>query len=335
MGGVKGGISAAVIAPEWTWDATAGFADTTTGRAMTSATQFAVGSITKTFLAALVLRLVDDGLVALDRPVGDYLPDDLGVDLNGATVAQVLGHRSGIGEHTIDAFFAAVIAEPGRAWTAREALAYAEPPQFEAGSRFSYTNTNYVLAGLMIEAVTGRLLATVLRDEILAPEGLDHVELQFDAPPSGPVAVGVSDLDGDGSLEPIPGNGYVPTRALATAAGAAGGVAADATSIAAWGRALYGGDVLSPRSLDAMTTEGERGTGYGLGTEIRHLPDDVVGYGHTGGIPGFTSAFVHLPDRDVTVAILMSTDLVGPIRDPMEVARLFYEPIVAASLDAC
>ena len=156
---------------------------------MTSATQFAVGSITKTFLAALVLRLVDDGLVALDRPVSDYLPDDLGVDLNGATVAQVLGHRSGIGEHTTDAFFAAVVAEPGRAWTAREALAYAEPPQFDAGSRFSYTNTNYLLAGLMIEAVTGRLLATVLRDEILAPEGLDHVELPVRRrPPSGPVA---------------------------------------------------------------------------------------------------------------------------------------------------
>ena len=238
MGVVKGGISAAVIAPDWTWDGTAGFADTTTGRAMTSATQFAVGSITKTFLAALILRLVDDGLVALDRPVSDYLPDDLGVDLNGATVAEVLGHRSGIGEHTTDAFFAAVVAEPGRAWTAREALAYAEPPEFDAGSRFSYTNTNYLLAGLMIEAVTGRLLATALRDEILAPEGLDHVGAPVRHPAIGTCGRRISDLDGDGSLEPIPGNGYVPTRALATAAGAAGGVAADATSIATWGERL-------------------------------------------------------------------------------------------------
>jgi D-alanyl-D-alanine carboxypeptidase len=333
--GVDGGVSAAVLTPTWSWAGSAGLADTETARAITPETQFAVGSITKTFVAAMVLRLVDEGLVGLDDPVADHLPGDLGIDLNGATVADVLGHRSGIGEHTNDAFFTQVLADPDRAWTPRAALAFTEPAQFDAGSRFSYTNTNYVLAGLLIEKVTGSPLTSALRTEILSPAGLDHVELQIDDAPSGPVAVGLTDLDRAGTRESLQGDGYVPTRALATAAGAAGGIAADARSIAAWGRALYGGDVLSAASLAAMTTDTDPGARYGLGTEIVALRDDIDGYGHSGGIPGFTSAFVTIPDEGVTVAVLMNTDLVGTIRDPMEVARLFAEPILAGSPDAC
>ena len=333
--GVGGGVSAAVITPTWSWEGASGLADAVSGRAITPETQFAVGSITKTFIAATVLHFVDEGRVELDDPVADYLPDDLGLDLNGATIAQVLGHRSGIGEHTIDPFFREVMADPDRAWTPREALAFTEPAQFDAGTRFSYTNTNYVLAGLLVETVSGRPLSSVLRDEVLTPAGLGDVELQFEGPPAGPVAVGLTDLDRNGILEPLPGDGYVPTQALATAAGAAGGIAADAPSIAAWGSELYGGDVLSPSSFAAMTTEGQFGSRYGLGTEIVDLPGDVVGFGHTGGIPGFTSAFLHVPDEGLTVATLMSTDLLGAIRDPMEVTRLFSQPILDGGLGSC
>ena len=312
------GVSAAVIGPSSSWEAVAGAADVDSGRPITTDTTFAMASVTKTALAALALRIAEQGTFDLDAPIERYLPDDLGVDTNGATLREALAHRSGIGEHTSsEGFFDAVLQDPERTWTAREVLEFAGPPTFEAGEGWSYSNTNYVLTAVAIEETTDEPVGAVMRRELLEPTGLDRMVYQPDEPPVEPLAVGYTSLDGAGA-ERIEGGDLLPTRAFATAAGGAGGMAADATSLARWGAALYGGDLLSPDSLEQMLAfEDTDGGGYGLGTERISLPDGTTAVGHSGLIPGFSSALLYVPDEDRAAAVLLNADSA----DAMGVAR--------------
>jgi D-alanyl-D-alanine carboxypeptidase len=265
--------------------------------------------------------------VDLDAPISRYLPGDLGVDLNGATVRQVLGHQSGIGEHTLEpSFLTEVARDPLRRWKPREVLAYAEGPQFAPGSEFRYSNTNYVLLGLLVEHVTGRPFGDVLREEILDPLRLPAFVYQPDEAPQGELAVGLTTYpDTTGALQPISGGGLVPTLALATAAGSAGGIAADAISLAQWGRALFDGHVLSDASLAAMLDfDHPDGVPYGLGVmQVEPAKGQKV-VGHNGGIPGFSSALLHDRDRDITVAVLVARDLAQG-QDPTVLAEMFLQ----------
>ena len=322
------GISVAVISSTGTWTGAAGVRDPATGAAVTPATVFAIGSITKTATSALVLRLAEQGRVDLDAPISRYLPGDLGVDLNGATVRQVLGDRSGIGEHTLDPLGNAVMRDPLRRWEPREVLAYAEGPRSAAGSEFRYTNTNYVLLGLLVEQVTGRPFGDVLRQEILDPLRLPAFVYQPDEAPRGELAVGLtypSYPDMTGALRPISGGGLVPALAWATAAGSAGGIGADAVSVAQWGRALFDGQVLSAASLAAMLDfDHPDGVPYGLGVMQVEPEKGQKVVGHNGGIPGFSSALLHDRDRDVTVAVLVARDLAQG-QDPIVLAEMFLQ----------
>lgn len=323
----EAGIAVAVIAGEDSWAGAAGIADRAAGREMTPDTTFAIGSITKSMVAAAVLLLAEDGLVDLDTRIADYLPADLSEIANDATVREVLGHHSGIGEHTRQPFFEDVVADPDRTWSNREALAYVEPSTFPAGEGWAYSNTNYILLDILIEEVTGEATGDVIRERLLEPHGLDRISYQATDPPPEPTAVGYTDLDNDGAADAVEGGGLLPTRALATAAGAAGGVAADAPSVARWADLLYGGEVLEPSSLEAMLDfSGSHGPPYGLGTEQVRMSPDVLGVGHTGGIPGFQSAVVHVPTVDVTVAMLTNGDFSAPL-DPMSIVRTFVQAL--------
>jgi D-alanyl-D-alanine carboxypeptidase len=139
-----------------------------------------VGSVTKAFTAAIVLQLVAEHRVDLDRSVDTYLPGLLtgaGVDGRAITVRQILGHRSGLPEPArspeLDEHQAA---KNGRTFTPAQeiALALEHPAKFAPGSRFEYTNINYIVAGMLIEAVTGHRYTDELRDRILAPLALSN-----------------------------------------------------------------------------------------------------------------------------------------------------------------
>ena len=320
-----------MLVPSLDWQGVAGEADA--GRPVTPDTMFAMASVTKPVLAALTLRLAEQGKLDLDAPIAEYLPDGLDVDTNGATVRHALGHRSGIGEHTVDPdFFEAVTGEPERTWTPEEVVAYAGPPSFEAGSGWEYSNTNYVLVALALAEVTGEPVGTLLRRELLDPAGIDRLVYQPDAPPSEPLAIGHSDMDAGDRGQTISGGDLLPTRAFATAAGGAGGMAADAPSLARLGAGVYGGDLLSADSLEQMLAfEDADGGAYGLGTAKIPLRDGTVAVGHDGLIPGFASALLHVPGEDLTAAVLVNTDNPGSPADPMALARLM---LAAARGDA-
>lgn len=171
--GAAGGV-ATVTQRGDTRVATAGRADIVSGAPIPSevAQYVRVGSITKTFTAAIVLQLVTEQQVELDAPVDAYLPGLLsgdGVDGRVITVRQILNHRSGLPEPASPEFDEHQAAVDGRTFTPAQeiALALALPARFVPGARFEYTNTNYIVAGMLIEAVTGHIFGEELRNRIL------------------------------------------------------------------------------------------------------------------------------------------------------------------------
>lgn len=298
------GVAAAVIAADrGRWAGAAGTADGTAR--LDPAAQFGIGSVTKTVTAAGVLQLVETGAVDLDRPIADYLLDDL--PTNGATVRQVLGMRSGVGD--TDA--------PDRC---REELDLSVSmadiralplggPLFEPGARFRYTNSNYLLAGALIEDVTGMPLVEVLRSGVLAEPGLERLIYQDAERPTAPVAapflVGYGDVPSPAGLLEL-GGGWLPARCLASAAGPAGGMASDALTLARWGYLLYGGWVLGDDALAAMTDFVD---GYGLGAHEQPPIGGVRAIGHEGTVPGYTAVVQAYPDDGVSVAVLINVNL--------------------------
>jgi D-alanyl-D-alanine carboxypeptidase len=166
------------------------------------------------------------------------------------------------------------------------------------GTEFAYTNSNYLLLGLLIEKVTTTTYADALRRDLLHQPNRWRIAIQDREAPTAPISAPAPDA------ETLPGDPYLPTRALASAAGAAGGIAADAESVARWGYDLYGARLLPPDAVHHMTTAGS--DGYGLGTEVAPLSNlPWTGIGHTGGIPGYSTALIVVPEHQTTVCVLL------------------------------
>jgi D-alanyl-D-alanine carboxypeptidase len=296
------GIAAAVIAANrGSWVGAVGTADGT--KPLDPAAQFAIGSVTKTVTAAQVLRLVEEGVVDLDRPIADYLEGDL--TTNGATVGQVLGMRSGLGDPKPGPGLDPCLADLGASISMADLreVPLGEPFS-EAGTRFRYASSNYVLAGFLVEDVTSQGLVTVLRSDVLAVPGLERLVYQDAERPTSPLAApfvkGFGSAPGPTDLLEI-GGGYLPARCLASSAGPAGGMASDAMTLARWGYLLYGGWVLDDELLAAMTDF--KGGGYGLGTQSH---GNFVG--HAGTVPGYTAQLLAFPEDGVSIAVLMNTN---------------------------
>lgn len=263
---------------------------------------FRIGSITKTFTAVMVLQLLDAGAIALDDPVSTYLPDAPLVD--GVTVRQLLNHSSGIPDFAAQPVFAtAMIADPARTWTPEGTLGLLTglDRDFAPGTQTAYSNSNFILAGLVVERVTGRSLAENLRTRITGPLGLEHTAFAPDGP--DPVTAFSQELGLDGNSE------GKSLHALETAAGAAGGIVSTAQDLTTFFHALAGGELLSAAAMDEMTDFRGR-AGFGLGLWRVRLPTGP-GYGHGGDLPGFRSfAAVRAESGDVLVVLANEDDLV-------------------------
>jgi D-alanyl-D-alanine carboxypeptidase len=319
---VPGLAAALVSADHGTWVGVAGTAD---GEApIDPAAQFGIGSVTKVIVAAEVLHLAESGAVDLDRPIADYLGP--GIPTNGATIRQVLGMRSGIEEYSGDA--SAVCADLAATFSMQDlASALSDGAIFEPGSRFRYTNANYLLAGLLIEAVTGTSVATALRDGLLADPGLTRLIYQDEEEPTAPVAAPFVIMPGS---EPMPdpdqvlemGAGYLPARCLAATAGPAGGMASDPMTLARFGYLLYGGTLLGDEALTAMTTYQD---GYGLAAHDHSGTFGVPAVGHEGTVPGYVASLLAFPDEGLSIAVLSNTNgdegsmvsIAGRLRDEL------------------
>lgn len=262
-----------------------------------------IGSISKTFTSAVVLQLVAEGRIRLDEPVDAYLPGLLrgeGIDGRAITVRQMLRHQSGLSELTddprVDEYQAALA---GRIMTPAEEIAIilSRPADFAPGTRFEYSNSNYIVAGVLVERVTGASYVDELNRRILKPLGLNDTYLpapgELDI--QGPHPKGFADIDGvvtDVSrIEPS-----VPWGA--------GGMVSTGDDLNRFYQALLAGQVVPAAELREMrdgVPMGRLDMSYGLGVGSTHLPCGAEYVGHTGGIYGFLTVSGATPDgRAVT-----------------------------------
>jgi D-alanyl-D-alanine carboxypeptidase len=284
----------------------------------------AIGSITKTFVAAEVMRLAAMGKINLDSPLSTYVAHPL--TSNGATVRQALSMRSGLTDPPDAAFHALVAAQqaaPARRWTAPEILSDLKPASSSPGGKPLYASTNYLLLGLLVEKVTGRTLAQVERAELFAPAGLSRVAAQDAEQPTPPLVAPPR------SLKAAP-DGYLPSRAWARLGrDSFTGIAADAATLARWGYQLYGSRLLPGEAVRAMTSQpsGENispGLGYGLGTMVFMGMTTDATYGHLGQDPGYTTLLAVVPARRLAAVLLMpgeKRDVEPMMRDLLAVVR--------------
>jgi D-alanyl-D-alanine carboxypeptidase len=269
-----------------------------------------IASITKTFIAALILQLADEGKVELDAPFGTYFTDAR--RHKTVTLRQLLSHTSGIYnyfEHPRYGDAAAAWLDTSanglnsreHRWSYDDIMSLVKSGYCKPGECYHYSNTNYVILGKVAEAVGGAPLHRQLRRRFFKPLGLDHTVYQPAERPSGDAAHGHWNWGG-GYSDHTRSSRFVPFLAAASAANAAGAIASTAEDLAVWADALYGGEVLSAESVTEMTTFLSPGT-YGLGTDVASFAGNR-GYGHRGGLRGFESSMWHFPDSGISVVLL-------------------------------
>ena len=305
--GATGIAAAIVIGGRPFWSGGSGLANRETEAPVTADTPFPIFSITKMFVAALALKLAEQGRLKLDDPLSRALPDWPNADR--ITLRMLLNQTSGIGnnqrrlERDSDA-------RPRKMWTPEETLRYArrEPPA-TPGERWEYNNANYVLAGLVIEQATGRPVAEALRELILDPLELHDAVLQPQERPPRDTAHGYGGPPRIARALRIGGR-YAPYPSEASAFWTGGSMVASAPSVARFGDALLRGELLSPdsrRQLLRFVPASEGFVGYGLGVAKGQTGVDEVWF-HPGGGPGFITSVAHVPAKEITVAVLSSGD---------------------------
>jgi D-alanyl-D-alanine carboxypeptidase len=317
-GGVYPGISAAIVFPDGSlWAGQSGSAILSPKTPATTDTLYSIGSISKTFVAALAGRLASRGTISLDDPLAKYLPGFY--DASSITLRQLLNHTSGVME-LFDVIGSAVLANRIRVWTTDEVLAKIGRARyaFAPGKGYHYSNTDYILLGAAIEKATGQPIAALVRSEFLEPLGLTHTFLQTeeDAPGAkahgykGTVATAAAPVDQTAGT-------MLPFTAEATAVGPAGAYVSTATDLARWGDALYNGNVLDQATLAAMTDISQTQPYkprwiYGLGMEETTIAGQTA-WGHRGYLDGFWSAMWYLPASHVTIVVLANAEWADPI----------------------
>ena len=296
-----------------TWLGASGTPERAGPVAVTTDARFRIASITKVFVAVVVLQLVEEGKLELDDPLSRYLPDYSAL---GVTIRQLLNHTSGIPDYSMsDDFNKNLLNDRERRWTTAEVLALVKDkePDFRPGTDYSYSNTDYILLGEVIRKIAGRSWAQEIRHRILDPLNLDSTHVAGSERVPQPVVPGYFDADNDGNVENIETGG--PWPALETSEGPAGAIVSTAPDLLAFGDALFRGRLVSEPALRAMVAEGRyhpRFSNYGLGVEILRPDYRTTMWGHGGFLPGFKSALWYVPSRDAVIVVMANDARANP-----------------------
>lgn len=291
--------------------AASGTANLATGRAARVDDYFAIGSITKMFVAVVVLQLAAEGKLGLDDPLAKYLPDFPRAD--AITVRMLLQHTSGVGDPT-RALFATGAERPSeqvlleawialalqQQWTPEQLtqLVALAKPDFAPGAKCEYSNSNYLLLGRVIELVTGHLVSQEIRARILAPLGLAHTLFAGEEP------LPATDMQ----CYSLHNGEYADCLALENASFAwcAGAMVSTAADLLRFTQALFSGELLAPDLMRQMLsfTPIEDWGDYGLGV-LRHGSGADTAWGHTGRTAGFSTCLWYYP-ADASVVIVLT-----------------------------
>lgn len=295
------------------WSGVSGQAMYSPSTPLTTDTLLSVGSITKTFVAALISRLVQSGTIGLDDPLSKYVPSF--TNASKITIRQLLDHTSGIRDlFKVKAMNSAILANKGATWTADQVLSQIGSQLYAPGSHYYYSNTEYVLLGKVIEKATGKSVSSQIRTDFLTPLGMTHTFMQTEEQVTGPEAHGYMRK---GSTVTNAAGKMIPFTSEVTAVGPAGAYVSTASDLAVWANALYGGYVLDEAGLASMVDISPTarfvghtaifGAGYGLGFEESTV-DGQSAWGHRGHLDGFWSAMEYLPAYHLTVVILINAE---------------------------
>lgn len=333
------GISVAIVWDDGRrWLGAAGRADIAAKRPMTTGTGFALASVSKTMTAAVVLQLVGDGILSLDQAVAPLLPA-YGLDAR-ITVRMLLDHTSGLPDFFLNPKIDRPLrAKPSAAWTPQRAWSFVPAKRPVPGTVWRYSNSNYLLLGELVEAVSGRSLAAEVRSRLLDPLALETAWYQAVEEPRVRGAVGYRRVAKEGGgfrhVAVAPPSDVMPYRSVVTASGGAGSMAATALDAARWMGIFAGGRVLAADLQAAMladvTATRELGASlpYGLGIQVLSL-DGRRALGHSGRYAGARNIVLYVPEAGLSIAVLTNQGAY----DPAKIATLLLRvvaprPVVA------
>ena len=283
------GATLAITSPLGNWSGASGLANIDTDTPVAASDRFEIGSVTKTFTAATLLKLLEAGALTLDDTLNQWLPESVIANVANAsaiTVRQLLNHTSGVAEYDF------ILLEQGmsdptiflRDWLPEEIVALIgnSDPTFAPGEGWQYSNTNYILAGMVIEAASGNTLASEIQTKIIEPLSLNDTFFVsvIEEIPGGYIS---------GYLDINPGDGILELTDTSIAnlswAWSTGAIVSNTADLTRYAQALYQGDLLSEASqaemFDLVTTG--RGYEYGLGVMSFETPELGRIFGHRGG----------------------------------------------------
>jgi CubicO group peptidase (beta-lactamase class C family) len=316
------GLSSVVFAPDGTvWQGFAGRMNRETNTPVDENSLFVIASTTKPMVATIVLQLVDEGKLKLTDTVSQWVPD-LAKDIPNSdrvTIRELLGHRSGIRDYLTEPQFAEDGFNPAllsREYSGKDLLAYIKdkPALAEPGQSFSYSNSNYLLLGEIVEKATGTNLASQLRSRIFEPLGMNQSFYAAQEPVNERYLTrGYTDLNDDGQIDML-------NRSFVLG-GADGAVISTAADTAKFAQALFQGELLAPKTLQMMIQDSSDAlpsfngaipsldsSRYGLGIFSSQFKEIGQILEHSGSTFGWKSAMAYRPDNKITVTALGTSE---------------------------
>ena len=315
-GKFPGATVGVVLADGESFGLAVGYSDRDAKTAMKPTDRMLAGSVGKTFALATALQLVKEGKIGLDDKIEKYFGKEPWFDRlpnsRSITIRQLMNHTSGLVRYEFkETFTKDLTANPMKVWTPEERLAYlfGEKAAFEPGKGWDYSDTNYIVLGMIIEKVTGKKFFGEANRRLIKP-----LKLSDTIPQEGPVMKGV--VQGyAGPNNPFGGkdamieNGKFVVNPQLEWTG--GGYASTAVDLARWAKMMYEGKAfdpsLIPQMLDGVSAPMlGRETKYGLGVIIRKT-DAGTSYGHSGFFPGYVTDMMYFPEQKIALAVQVNT----------------------------
>jgi len=303
--GLKGVSVSIRVNGQERWGLVGGFSSET--ETVTTNMKFGIASITKTVVAATILKLEEEELLSLDDTIGDWLTlesENIDEDI---TIFQLLNHLTGLkGYFQHPDIWTRVEGDLATAIPSEELVTYVGEPIFSAGERYEYSNSNYLILGLIIKAVSGQTVGEAMRARFWGPLGLANTYFGTDEDVVGPMANPWRDSDGNGQIEDISADFKAAYHSVFFTAA---DVFTTSGDLSMWAYQLYEGNALTEASkskmLDFLFID--TGTpifdGYGLGVRRINLAGRET-WGHTGGMRGYGSYMLYEPTSGVSIAML-------------------------------
>lgn len=334
------GATVKIIINDAQFQLASGFADIEKGILMEPNDRMFTGSVGKTFVAAVALQLVDERRIDMDNLISEYFGKEEWLNRipNGRdiTIRMLMNHTGGLPRYVLkDKFWNDFNNDVDKVWSPVELLSYIfdDNPVHPAGKGWSYSDTNYIILGMIIENVCGDTYYNELSRRILIPYGLEYTtpSISRDIPGLVPGYTG----DGKPPFK-LPGKVIVEGRYVVNPQfeWTGGGLVANTHDLAEWAKILYTGNVLPKYLLDEMmtpvneTTGLPAETGYGLGVQVWSSDDGLV-YGHGGIFPGYLTQIYFIPELNTFMAMQINTDtLSGKLDRPIGRILAAFIPMI-------